>query len=439
MSKPPWELEWHDYYKVLGVTVRSNPAEIKSAFLTRAKLFHPDKANDDPNATLRFQILEEAFSVLSDPALRLKYDDYNIQGGHRKATQTPPTTARRPPQSTSPPPPPPTQPPPPPPPPLPNCDHPGCTRRSGQKCSACGKHACGFHLTVLTEPNGWLMPGPVCRKCLPACRDCGKDIAPYRPPAQAKREAQITGTTGERLCSQCFAKYCSHDGCREQAIATCGVCGKKVCAAHSFQPDPAAGQLQKRVCHGCITRCGKCRKPIFESTPKEFLGIEQALHRTGVKGQWCPTCLVQAPIFKCRACNREGLSLSNAKTCPECDEVGFCERCIPTPTSICKTCGAARNLENAGDAVRQGGACLAGLTILVPPIALLIYFGFFERAFENGFFMGMMLTAIVVGILYALWYGPAILISMFFISICESSRGIFINQSERVKEKAKRR
>lgn len=63
----------NDYYLILGVSHAATTDEIQSAFRQRAKKLHPDR-NPDNEATEQFQRLSEAYTVLSDPALRAEYD-----------------------------------------------------------------------------------------------------------------------------------------------------------------------------------------------------------------------------------------------------------------------------------------------------------------------------------------------------------------------------
>ena len=64
-----------DYYKVLGVERNATQDDIKKAYRKMARKYHPDLNKDDPNAKDKFQEINEANEVLSDPEKRKKYDD----------------------------------------------------------------------------------------------------------------------------------------------------------------------------------------------------------------------------------------------------------------------------------------------------------------------------------------------------------------------------
>jgi curved DNA-binding protein len=69
-------MEFIDYYKVLGLSKSAGTDEIKKAYRKLARKFHPDLNPDDPEAQRRFQEVNEAHEVLSDPEKRKKYDKY---------------------------------------------------------------------------------------------------------------------------------------------------------------------------------------------------------------------------------------------------------------------------------------------------------------------------------------------------------------------------
>jgi curved DNA-binding protein len=64
-----------DYYEVLGVHRGASADEIQQAYRTLARKYHPD-VNKEPAAEERFKELNEAYSVLSDPKTRMRYDRY---------------------------------------------------------------------------------------------------------------------------------------------------------------------------------------------------------------------------------------------------------------------------------------------------------------------------------------------------------------------------
>lgn len=68
-----------DYYKIMGVPKDTPQDKIRAAYLRRTKQFHPDLHPDDPKAKAKFQALQEANAVLSDPEKRAKYDRYGEQ------------------------------------------------------------------------------------------------------------------------------------------------------------------------------------------------------------------------------------------------------------------------------------------------------------------------------------------------------------------------
>ena len=69
-------MEFIDYYKVLGLTKSASEADIKKAYRKLARKLHPDLNPDDKEANVKFQQLNEANTVLSNPENRKKYDKY---------------------------------------------------------------------------------------------------------------------------------------------------------------------------------------------------------------------------------------------------------------------------------------------------------------------------------------------------------------------------
>ena len=68
------DLQYKDYYAVLGVPKTGSQADIKKAFRKLARQHHPDAKPGDAVSEQRFKEANEANEVLSDPAKRKKYD-----------------------------------------------------------------------------------------------------------------------------------------------------------------------------------------------------------------------------------------------------------------------------------------------------------------------------------------------------------------------------
>lgn len=71
-----------DYYKILGIDSKASEKEIKSAYRKLARKFHPDLNPNDKDAKKKFQEINEANEVLSDPEKRKKYDKYGHDWQH---------------------------------------------------------------------------------------------------------------------------------------------------------------------------------------------------------------------------------------------------------------------------------------------------------------------------------------------------------------------
>ena len=72
--------EKRDYYEVLGVNKNATVDEIKKAYRKKAIQYHPDKNPGDKEAEEKFKEAAEAYSVLSDPDKRAKYDQFGHAG-----------------------------------------------------------------------------------------------------------------------------------------------------------------------------------------------------------------------------------------------------------------------------------------------------------------------------------------------------------------------
>lgn len=74
--------DYKDYYKILGVSKTASDAEIKKAFKTMARKYHPDMHPESEKAkmTEKFKDINEAYTVLSDKQKRTIYDQVGQQG-----------------------------------------------------------------------------------------------------------------------------------------------------------------------------------------------------------------------------------------------------------------------------------------------------------------------------------------------------------------------
>lgn len=75
-------MEFIDYYKILGLDKNASQDDIKKAYRKLARKHHPDLNPNDKEAHKKFQQINEANEVLSDPAKRKKYDQYGKDWQH---------------------------------------------------------------------------------------------------------------------------------------------------------------------------------------------------------------------------------------------------------------------------------------------------------------------------------------------------------------------
>ena len=71
-----------DYYSILGLDKNASADDIKKAYRRLARKYHPDVNPNDPEAHAKFQQINEANEVLSDPEKRKKYDAYGENWQH---------------------------------------------------------------------------------------------------------------------------------------------------------------------------------------------------------------------------------------------------------------------------------------------------------------------------------------------------------------------
>jgi DnaJ-class molecular chaperone len=92
----------NDHYTTLGVSRTASPDEIQKAYRKLARKYHPDMNPDDATAKKKFQEVQSAFEVLSDPDKRKRYDQFgsdfdsvgagHAPGGWRYTTSSGPQT-----------------------------------------------------------------------------------------------------------------------------------------------------------------------------------------------------------------------------------------------------------------------------------------------------------------------------------------------------------
>ena len=72
-------MEYRDYYADLGLDRTASADDIKKAFRTLARKYHPDANPNDPSAEENFKRISQANEVLSDPEKKAKYDALSTQ------------------------------------------------------------------------------------------------------------------------------------------------------------------------------------------------------------------------------------------------------------------------------------------------------------------------------------------------------------------------
>lgn len=77
---PATEVAATEFYDVLGVAPGASAALIKRSYYKKALGCHPDKHPDDADAAAKFQVIGEAYQVLSNPQARARYDSSGDAG-----------------------------------------------------------------------------------------------------------------------------------------------------------------------------------------------------------------------------------------------------------------------------------------------------------------------------------------------------------------------
>src|ERR1044071_3590663 len=75
-------MEFIDYYKILNLSKNASQDDIKKAYRKLARQHHPDLNPNDKEAHKKFQEVNEANEVLSDPEKRKKYNKYGKDWQH---------------------------------------------------------------------------------------------------------------------------------------------------------------------------------------------------------------------------------------------------------------------------------------------------------------------------------------------------------------------
>lgn len=83
-----------NYYEILEVSRKATPQEIKKAYRRLARQYHPDLHPENPTSAERFQVIYQAYQVLSDPVQRRQYDHDQGFDGNRRQPKSAPMTAQ---------------------------------------------------------------------------------------------------------------------------------------------------------------------------------------------------------------------------------------------------------------------------------------------------------------------------------------------------------
>ncbi len=82
-----------DYYEILGIGFNADASEIKAGYRKLVKKFHPDLHPNNPEATAKMQLINEAYLILSDTEARKLYNRewtrfYSYEKSENKTNET---------------------------------------------------------------------------------------------------------------------------------------------------------------------------------------------------------------------------------------------------------------------------------------------------------------------------------------------------------------
>lgn len=81
----PFPAMGKNYYETLGIDKSASSADIKGAYRSLSKKWHPDKHKGDKEAEKKFKEINEAYEVLGNEKKRKQYDTFGSAGGRAVA------------------------------------------------------------------------------------------------------------------------------------------------------------------------------------------------------------------------------------------------------------------------------------------------------------------------------------------------------------------